>query len=584
MNKSNTRGFAPQSEWKRTDWRKLERTVFKLQNRIYRASQRGDVRVVRKLQKTLMKSWSAKMLAVRKVTQQNKGKKTAGIDGKKALTSKRRLTLVANLKLYKKPQPTCRVWIDKPGRKEKRPLGIPTIHDRALQALTKQVLEPEWEARFEPNSYGFRPGRSCHDAIQAIFSSINQMPKWVLDADISKCFDKINHDALLTKLNTYPSMRRLIKGWLKAGVIDEGTFSPTDEGTPQGGIISPLLANIALHGMEKRIKEYAETLPSKYGVSKSHKRKALSLIRYADDFVIMHKSKEVVEECQRIINKWLKDIGLELKPNKTKLVHTSNGFDFLGFNVRQYPVGKNQSKQGFKTLIKPSKKKVKEHWEQLSNAIDRHKAAPQKALIRHLKPIIRGWCNYNRSVVSKETFSSLDNMLWNKLQRWGYRRHPNKSKTWVNKKYWGTKVEKPKNPWDAPKVDNWVFMTEEDNYLPKHAKTEIVRHVKVKESRSPFDGDLIYWSARMQKHPEMTSSIGKLLKRQEGKCAHCGLTFRDGDLIEKHHILPRSLGGSDHYKNLELLHLHCHDAKHGKKIDSLTVGHATRTELDDNPF
>ncbi|NEO77558.1 group II intron reverse transcriptase/maturase [Moorena sp. SIO4G3] len=503
MKKSKARGFTPQSEWNQVDWRKLERTVFKLQKRIYQASQRGDVRVVRRVQKTLMKSWSAKMLAVRKVTQQNKGKKTAGIDGRKALTNKQRLVLVANLKIHKRPQPTRRVWIDKPGRKEKRPLGIPTIYDRALQALTKQALEPEWEARFEPNSYGFRPGRSCHDAIQAIFKSIKQMPKWVLDADIAKCFDKINHDALLNKLNTYPSMKRLIKGWLKAGVMDEGIFTSTDEGTPQGGIISPLLANIALHGMENRIKEYAETLPG----NKRRNKTALSLIRYADDFVIMHKSKEVVEECQRIIIKWLEEIGLELKSTKTRLVHTSNGFEFLGFNVRQYQTGRHQSKQGFKTLIKPSKKRVKEHWEKLSKVIDRHKAAPQKALISKLKPIIRGWCNYNKCVVSKETFSDLDNMLWNKLQRWGYRRHPNKSKTWVNKKYWGTKVEKPKKWYEAPKVDNWVFMASEDNYLPKHAKTKIIRHNKVKGDRSIFDGDLIYWNTRMQKHPEMTSQV-----------------------------------------------------------------------------
>ncbi|NEQ84910.1 MAG: group II intron reverse transcriptase/maturase [Moorea sp. SIO2I5] len=579
MKKSKTRGFAPQSEWNNVNWRKLEITVFKLQKRIYRASNRGDVRVVRKLQKTLMKSWSAKMLAVRKVTQQNKGKKTAGIDGKKALTKKQRLTLVAYLKIYKRPQPTRRVWIEKPGRNEKRPLGIPTIYDRALQALTKQALEPEWEAQFEPNSYGFRPGRSCHDAIGAIHSSINKMPKWVLDADISKCFDRINHKALLKKLNTYPSMKRLIKNWLKAGVIDRGTFYPTEEGTPQGGIISPLLANIALHGMENRIKEYAETLPGR----KQANRKALNFIRYADDFVIMHKSKEVVEECQRIISEWLMDIGLELKPSKTKLVHTSTGFDFLGFNIRQYSVGKNQAKQGFKTLTKPSKKKIKEHWEQLSSEIDKHKTAPQIALIKKLKPIIRGWCNYNSSAVSKRTFSKIDYELWNKLQRWGYRRHPNKSKTWVNKKYWGTKVEKPKKPWDAPKIDNWVFMTSEDNFLPKHVKTKVKRHVKVRDSRSPFDGDLIYWNDRMQKHPEMSSQKGKLFKRQKGKCAHCGLTFRDGDLLERHHIIPRAQGGSDQIKNLELLHLHCHDEKHKTRVIEQRRP-KDLPELDDNPF
>ncbi|NEO17758.1 MULTISPECIES: group II intron reverse transcriptase/maturase [unclassified Moorena] len=572
MNTSKTRGFAPQSEWKTTNWRKLERIVFKLQNRIYRASQRGNVRVVRKLQKTLMKSWAAKMIAVRKVTQQNKGKKTAGIDGRKALTSKQRLILVANLKLYKKPQPTRRVWIPKPGQDKKRPLGIPTIYDRALQALAKQALEPEWEARFEPNSYGFRPGRSCHDAIEAIFNSINKMPKWVLDADIEKCFDKINHDALIRKLNTYPTMSRVIRQWLKAGVMDKNTLLPTEEGTPQGGIISPLLANIALHGMENRIIQYAESLP---GIKQKNKS-ALSLIRYADDFVIIHKDLEVVEECQRIIVDWLNDIGLKLKPNKTKLVHTTKGFDFLGFNIRQYTVGKHQSKKGFKTIIKPSKRKVKEYYERLSSKIDKHRAAPQIALIEHLKPIVRGWCNYYSSVCSKETYQDIDNLLWNKLQRWGYRRHPRKSKTWVNKKYWGTRVEKPKKPWEAPKIDNWVFMTNEENYLPKHAKTKIVRHVKVKDTRSPFDGNLIYWSTRMQKHPEMTSQKGRLLKRQKGVCTHCGLTFRDGDLMEKHHIIPRSLGGNNSDKNLELLHLHCHDAKHGKKINS--------SELDVNPF
>ncbi|NEO17756.1 MAG: group II intron reverse transcriptase/maturase [Moorea sp. SIO3F7] len=584
---SKTRGFAPQSEWNKVNWRKLEITVFKLQKRIYQASQRGNVRVVRRLQKTLMKSWSAKMLAVRKVTQQNKGKKTAGIDGRKALTGKQRLNLVASLKVYKRPQPTRRVWIEKPGRKEKRPLGIPTIYDRALQALTKQALEPEWEAHFETNSYGFRPGRSCHDAIEAIFDSIKRKPKWVLDADISKCFDKINHEKLLSKLNTFPTMKRLIKGWLKAGVIDEGTLSSTDEGTPQGGIISPLLANIALHGMEETIKDYVENLSLKETKVKGRRerRKSVSLIRYADDFVIMHKSKEVVEKCREVIITWLKGIGLELKPSKTRLIHVNEGFDFLGFNIRQYQTGKNQSKKGFKTLIKPSKKKVKEHMEQLTEVIDSYIAAPQAALISKLKPIIQGWCNYNRSVVSKKTFSGLDHLLWNKLQRWGYRRHPRKSKTWVNKKYWGTKTEKPKNPWEAPKVDNWTFMTKEGTYLPKHVKTEIIRHTKVKGTSSPYDGNLIYWNTRMSNHPETSKQKVKLLKRQQGKCTHCGLTFKDGDLLEKHHIIPRAQGGNDQLNNLELLHLHCHDAKHRTKIATKRQESSNDpSELDNNPF
>ena len=543
---SKARGFAPMKEWNKVNWRKLEKRLFKLQKRIFRASQRGDVRAVRRLQKTLMKSWTAKMIAVRRVTQENKGKNTAGIDGVKSLTARKRLDLVANLKVYRRACATRRVWIPKPGRKEKRPLGIPTMYDRALQALVKQALEPEWEARFEPNSYGFRPGRSCHDAIGAIFNSVCKKPKWVLDADIAKCFDKINHNALLRKLNTYPSMKRVIRSWLKAGVIDNGTFLTTDEGTPQGGVLSPLLANIALHGMENRIKQYAETLPG----CKRDNKTALSLIRYADDFVIMHKDRDVIEECLLIINTWLTDMGLELKPNKTCITHTMDGFDFLGFNIRQYLVGKNQSKQGLKTIITPSLEAVSKHYGQLSKVIKSHQAAPQKALISRLKPIIRGWCNYYSSVCSKETFKNLWNMLWNKLQRWGFWRHPKKSKSWVTKKYWGTNGG-----------DNWTFMDKEDNILPKHAKTPIVRHVKVQGFRSPYDGDLIYWSIRMGKHPEMTNQKARLLKRQKGKCSHCGLTFRDGDLLEKHHIIPRSQGGSNWDENLELLHLHCHDGK-----------------------
>src|SRR4028118_133308 len=243
-------------EWRDIPWKKLEKCVFKLQKRIYRAASRGDVKTVRKLQKTLMRSWSAKCLAVRRVTQDNQGKKTAGVDGIKSLSPVQRLALVKRLKISRKASPLRRVWIPKPGTDEKRGLGIPTTHDRALQALVKLALEPEWEARFEPNSYGFRPGRSCHDAIGAIFNAVSQKSKYVLDADIAKCFDRINHKALLEKLNTFPTIRRQVRAWLQAGVMDGKELFPTREGTPQGGVISPLLSNIALHGMEYRIKEY----------------------------------------------------------------------------------------------------------------------------------------------------------------------------------------------------------------------------------------------------------------------------------------------------------------------------------------
>jgi RNA-directed DNA polymerase len=572
-------------EWRSINWRQLEKRLYKLQKRIYRASLRGDVKAVRRLQKTLMKSWSAKCLAVRRVTQDNQGKKTAGVDGVKSLTPKQRFALVAKLKLGSKVKPTRRVWIPKPGSEEKRPLGIPTMYDRALQALVKMALEPEWEAKFEPNSYGFRPGRSCHDAIEAIYISINKKPKFVLDADIAKCFDKIDHSALLIKINTFPTIRRQIRAWLQAGVMDKKQFQETSEGTPQGGVISPLLANITLHGMEERIKQYAETIPArrKNGNTFSirERRDSISLIRYADDFVIMHEDLTVVQRCQIIISEWLKDMGLELKPSKTRLTHTLHkyeneepGFDFLGFNIRQHPVGKYHSKQGFKTIITPSEEKQRIHYGRIVSIINDHKQAPQEALIGKLNPIIKGWSNYYSTVVSKETYAEIDNHMYQKLKAWAQRRHPNKSGYWVSKKYWRTMGS-----------DNWVFAKSNKGKtltLSRHDETPIIRHIKVKGNASPYNGDLIYWSSRMGTHPEMPKRVATLLKKQKGKCAHCGLYFRTEDLLEVDHIIPLSKGGKDEYKNLQVLHKHCHDTKTAN--DGLVGGmHLDKHQITEEP-
>ncbi|WP_066384243.1 MULTISPECIES: group II intron reverse transcriptase/maturase [unclassified Anabaena] len=559
-------------EWKDIPWKKIERVVYKLQKRIYRASSRGDVKAVRRLQKTLMKSWYAKLIAVRRVTQDNTGKKTAGVDGVKSLSPAARLRLVKELKLSSKVNPTRRVWIPKPGTYERRPLGIPTMKDRALQALVKLALEPEWEARFEPNSYGFRPGRSCHDAIEAIFNAIRYKAKYVLDADIAKCFDRINHDTLLRKLNTFPTIRKQIKAWLKAGVMDGKQLFSTLEGTPQGGIISPLLANIALHGMKERIKQFAETLPGR----KAGNRNSISLIRYADDFVIIHEDITVVQKCREIISEWLNGMGLELKPSKTKLCHTLNncgqnkpGFDFLGFTIRQYSVGKYQTgkstngdRLGFKTIITPSKKKLKIHYDRIAEVITAHKAVSQVALIKHLNPIIRGWANYYATVVSKVAYTDLDNLVYQKLATWAKRRHPHKSMEWIKNKYWRTIGG-----------DNWVFATKEKGKNPfrllDHADTSIVRHVKVKGESSPYDDNLVYWSTRLGKSPEMPSRVTTLLKRQKGKCAYCGLYLRENDVLEVDHIIPKSQGGKDEYKNLQLLHRHCHDTKTARDSSTL---------------
>jgi len=354
-------------EWNKVDWKKCQKTVFKLQKRIYQASISGNIKQLRRLQKTMLRSWNAKLLATRQVTQDNTGKNTAGVDGVKTIPLEERLVLAENLTIKQLPLPARRIYIPKLGKdKELRPLSIPAMKDRALQALVKLALEPEWEARFEPNSYGFRPGRSTHDAIQAIFSSIKQKDKYILDADISKCFDRINHEYLIRKLGTFPSLTKLIKSWLKAGWIFQGTWEESIEGTPQGGVISPLLANVALDGMEDRLKQYAESLKG----TKTTNKKNLNFIRYADDFVILHQDINVILESQKIISEWLKEVGLEISEKKTSICHTlipykdkEAGFDFLGFNIRQYPKGKYNSGTcngkilGFKTFIKPSKKK-----------------------------------------------------------------------------------------------------------------------------------------------------------------------------------------------------------------------------------
>ncbi|WP_034935833.1 group II intron reverse transcriptase/maturase [Gloeocapsa sp. PCC 73106] len=563
--------------WNEINWKTVEIAIFKLQKRIFRASQMGNIKLVHSLQKLLSTSYYGKLWATRKVTQDNQGKKTAGVDGVKSLTPKERLEMVRNIKLEGKSKPTRRVWIPKPNG-EKRPLGIPTIYERVKQCLIKLVLEPEWESCFEENSYGFRPGRSCHDAIGAIFNQIRYKPKYVLDADISKCFDKIDQEKLIAKINTYPKLRNQIKAWLKSGVIDKKNLYPTNEGTPQGGVVSPLLANIALHGMEQEIKKYARTWKGR----KDDNEKSVSLIRYADDFVILHESLPVVLKCKEIIENWLKDIGLELKPSKTRISHTliehegNIGFDFLGFTIRQFPAGKYQSgkntngkKLGFKTIIKPSKQRIKKHIKKLGEVIRAHKSAPQIALIKHLNPIIRGWSNYYSSVSGKEEFSQCDHILYQQLKRWAERRHPKKSKSWVANKYWHKAGKR-----------NWAFgvkYKDSNNLfgLLEHQKTPYIEHVKVKGKVSPFNGDLIYWSSRMGKHPEVSTRVATLLKRQKGKCAHCGLIFRDEDLLEVDHITPKSKGGKNKYENLQLLHRHCHDIKTAMDL---------RTCTDDNGF
>jgi RNA-directed DNA polymerase len=556
---NRTQTVDPTSEaWNKLPWRKLEQHGFRIQKRIYQASQRGNTRAVHKLQKLLMKSEAARLLAVRRVTQDNQGKKTAGVDGVKNVKPADRLLLAKQVhpKYWKhqKPKPVRRVWIPKPGKAEKRPLGIPTMLERAKQALVKAGLEPEWEAVFDANSYGFRPGRSCHDAIAAILNHIRYKPKFVLDADIKGCFDNINQEALLKKLHTYSAMRQLVKAWLKAGVLEGVEFSPTEAGTPQGGVVSPLLANIALHGLEE-------------AAAKAYRKKKEKpvLIRYADDFLIFHPEKEVLDEATKAVTTWLENMGLILSPKKTRVTHTlspyegSVGFEFLGFTVRQFPVGKTNTGKdtkgrplGFKTIIRPSKEAIKRHVAETKTRIRKLRGAPQEKLIRELNPVIRGWANYYRTVVSTRVYSECDNILYYQLVSWAKWRHPYKGMEWIMDKYWRP-IENRK----------WVFSTPEEMAIRRHSQTSIISpYAKVKGNASPYDGDLLYWSQRLKNHPMMRGKLARLLQMQQGKCRWCELTFREEDLIEIDHIDGNH--ENDKLSNQMALHRHCHDEKHTK--------------------
>ena len=464
------------TRWEDIDWGKVSVKIFRLQRQIYTASRCGNVKKVRQLQKLLRMSWSAKALAVRRVTQDNQGQRTAGVDGVKSLKPKERFELISKLKIDGKASPTRRVWIPKPGRDEFRPLGIPTMVDRAKQALIMLMLEPEWEAKLEANSYGFRPGRCCQDAITHIKLVIQTKAKFVLDADLAQCFERINHSKLLNKLGIQGKVRQQIKSWLKAGVLNNRVFEPTEQGTPQGGVVSPLLANIALNGLEEMLNQYALTLKHlKYPCGQKYNRQArirsLTYIRYADDFVVLHEDKAVIKKCKGLITEWLAGWGLELNPSKTKIVHTLNaegsengkaGFDFLGFHIRQYTRGKHRSDfnsnpkkpepLGFDTLITPSQEKIQLHYQKCAAIIESHQSESQSKLIEKLNPVIRGWSNYYRysDVKTAGILSKLDHLIYGKLRSWG-RRKTGSIKA-AHKKYWTTQGN-----------DNWVFATREGN-------------------------------------------------------------------------------------------------------------------------
>ena len=541
------------THWSQINWTQTEANVRRIQGRIFRATAAGDFKKVKNLQKLMVHSMSAKLKAIRQVTQENRGKNTPGVDGVVCDTPEKRLEMALeglNFRGYY-PEPVRRVYIPK-SNGDKRPLGIPTVRDRCLQALVKLALEPEWEQRFEANSYGFRPGRSTMDAITAIHINLNQRScsEWILDADITGCFNNIAHEPLLQRL---PVFTTLIRRWLKAGCVELGQFTETEEGTPQGGVISPLLSNIALDGMERLF----GCENSQGNLVQPGKRKGLnhkvSLVRYADDFVVSAPSREVIESyIIPTIKDFLGSRGLEINEVKTKTVHVTEGFNFLGVTIRRF---------NKKLIAYPQKEKVLGHIDAIRFYLKTHMQAPTGQVIRDLNPKIRGWTNYYRFSAAKSTFSKVQYHTYWMLWAWAKRRHPKKSAKWIVKRYY-RKVEER----------NAVFSAGNAQLL-WHGATQVTRYTKVTGKSSPMDPESwAYWSKRERwRTARMTFQNQRraLLKKQEGKCGLCKQTLYADDLMDTHHINPRHVGGEHSTGNRILVHRWCHHGhhqRHGYKV------------------
>ena len=565
--------------WKDINWSLTDKRILRYQTRIYKAAKEGNISKVKCLQKRLLKSLDAKLIAVRRVTTLNKGKTTPGIDGQIYVTDIEKIKLVKQLRLDGKALPIRRAYIPKPGKIEKRPLGIPTVGDRAKQALCKLALEPEWESRFEINSYGSRPGRNCQDAMEAIFTSLRNHSndkgyhKYVLDADISKCFDQIDHTYLLEKLNTLPEMEAQVKAWLKAGIMEE--FSKTKQwndipqnqkGTPQGGIISPLLSNIALHGMEEHMKDWICTKPSfaktnKY--SKTAKRKSLAIIRYVDDFVIIHKNENIIREAKAEISKWLWDgPRLVLSEEKTAIRNTNNGFDFLGFTCITITRGSSTRAKIYPSRLSQARLLLK-----VRQIVIKNRNASSYNLINLLRPVIIGWANYFRFSECSSIFNKLTHLIFQKLRAWVFRRDTRNGRKEIKQRYF------PSNQtylFDGTKhQNNWVLHgkqlgksgIERKNWLPHLSWVKSRKWVKILGDYSPYNGDNLYWGKRTINKGTWNIRQRKLINSQKGFCPYCKTQFLIDSVVEVDHIIPISKGGKDVYSNLQLLHKHCHISK-----------------------
>ncbi len=545
------------AEWYGLEWQAINRNVRRLQVRIVQATKASRWGKVRALQRLLTHSYSGKVLAVRRVTENN-GKKTPGVDNEIWDTPEKKTQAVHALKRRGyQPQPLRRVYIPKSDGRTMRPLGIPTMKDRAQQALHLLALDPVVETTADNNSYGFRQQRSCADAIEQCFKILSKPnPQWILEGDIKSCFDRISHDWLLAHV---PMDRAILQKWLKSGYMEKHVLHETTDGTPQGGIISPALSNCALDGLEWLLKEKFPT--NKPLSSFGGKFPCVNLLRYADDFIITGRTKELLEgEIKPLVEQFLQTRGLELSPVKTVITHVEKGFDFLGQNVRKYPNGK--------LLIKPSKKNVKTFLGGIRKTIKAALGMSAADVIHELNPKIRGWANYHRHVVSKRTYVRVDHEIFSSLWRWARRRHPNKNTRWRKQKYFA-----------LHRGHDWSFFGEtcDDEGQPSqvwlcHARsTPIKRHVKVKGDANPYDPAYeTYFEQREGTHMQATFRGTRTLRflwhEQSGLCPVCHTKITRITGWRLHHCVPRVMGGSHSAENRVLLHPECHDRVHNQCI------------------